>query len=51
LLVDLQPHQIHIYSIERPPADEHVVPVSPKRLKKIVLDLINNYDLKAQAFW
>ena len=51
LMVNLQPHQIHIYSIERPPADEHVVPVSPQRLDKIALDLINNYDLKVQAFW
>jgi len=51
LLVDLEPHQIHLYSIERPPADERVVPVAPKKLEKIASDLKNNYNLKVNAFW
>jgi wyosine [tRNA(Phe)-imidazoG37] synthetase (radical SAM superfamily) len=51
LLVDLQPHQIHIYSIERPPADEGLITVAPKKLEEIALELINNYGLKVKAFW
>jgi wyosine [tRNA(Phe)-imidazoG37] synthetase (radical SAM superfamily) len=50
-LRELRPGQIHIYSAERPTANEGIVTVSPKTLLKIEDELVNRQGLNASAFW
>lgn len=50
-LAELRPSEIHIYTVERPPATNVVLPVDPKTLEKIALDLIQRFNLHVQAFW
>ena len=50
-LAEVQPSEIHIYTVERPPATNFVFPVEPKKLEKIALDLIQRFNLNVQAFW
>lgn len=51
VLMDLNPEEIHIYSIARPTADAGVIPVHPKKLQEIELELNNKYHLPVKAFW
>ena len=51
VLIDLNPREIHIYSIARPTADTGLIPVLPKQLKEIELELVKKHDLTVKAFW
>ena len=50
-LVTLQPRLIHIYSIDRPTAEDDVIPVSGSQLKNIRDDLHSRFGLPVEAFW
>ena len=47
----IEPKLVHIYSAERPTADESVLCVSPKKLKGIADALNRQYGLNVKAFW
>jgi len=51
VLKDINPHEVHIYSTERPTAKDDLVRVSARKLSQIEGLLINKYDLLAHAFW
>ena len=50
LLAELNPKEIHIYSIDRPTAYDGVEVVSPNRLQDIAEDLRERFDLTVTAF-
>lgn len=50
LLAELNPKEIHIYSIDRPTAYDGVDIVSPKRLQDIAEDLKERFHLNVKAF-
>ncbi len=51
VLIDLNPEEIHIYSISRPTADAGVIPVNPKKLQEIEAQLNKKYHLPVKAYW
>jgi len=51
LLNELHPQEIHIYSAERPSAEEDVGRVAPERLQQIALHLRERFGLNVLAFW
>lgn len=51
LLAKLQPIEVHIYSVERPTAEENVVSVTSSRLRQIEGDLRKRFGLVVKAFW
>ncbi|MDT8382572.1 MAG: hypothetical protein RQ728_10020 [Brevefilum sp.] len=50
-LLEIKPREVHIYSSERPTADETVVCVSPAKLKVIEEDLNSRFGLNVTAYW
>lgn len=51
VLGNLQPGNVHIYSIDRPTAKGNIKRVSPQKLQRVKKDLCNRFDLNVQAFW
>jgi wyosine [tRNA(Phe)-imidazoG37] synthetase (radical SAM superfamily) len=49
-VLDIDPKEIHIYSTDRPTAEESVIKVDPGKLKQIENDLIKYYGLNVHAF-
>lgn len=49
-ILDIDPKEIHIYSTERPTAEESVVKVDPGKLKQIEDVLNDHYGLTVRAF-
>ena len=49
-VMDIAPKEIHMYSTDRPTAEDSVKKVNPERLKQIENDLINHYSLNVHAF-
>lgn len=49
-VLDIDPKEIHIYSTDRPTAEESVIKVDPGKLKQIENDLIKHYGLNVHAF-
>ncbi|MCB2202595.1 radical SAM protein [bacterium] len=47
----LQPQKVHIYSTERPTAENDIRCVPPARLEQIASELRDELGLDAQAFW
>ncbi|MFN2304949.1 MAG: radical SAM protein [Anaerolineales bacterium] len=50
-LSELHPLKVHIYSTERPTADDSVKNVSPNKLEWIANDLRKRFELEVTAFW
>jgi len=50
-LRELNPREVHVYSIARPPALEDIEAVSPNRLKMIAADLNTRFHLNAKGFY
>jgi wyosine [tRNA(Phe)-imidazoG37] synthetase (radical SAM superfamily) len=50
-LVDLQPCEIHIYSIDRPTPVSGILAVNADRLEKIACELQKKYFFPVKAFW
>lgn len=51
VLKDINPKEVHIYSIERPTAENNIVRVSSRKLKQIERKLNDHYKINAHAFW
>lgn len=51
ILREIMPTKVHIYSAERPTADDRVICVSPKKLVKIKEELNNQFGLDVEVFW
>ncbi len=51
VLREIKPQEVHIYSSERPTADEEVVCVSPAKLMKIEEELNSRFGLNVTAYW
>jgi wyosine [tRNA(Phe)-imidazoG37] synthetase (radical SAM superfamily) len=49
-ILDIDPKEVHIYSTERPTAEESVIKVDPRKLKQIENELIKHYGLNVHAF-
>ena len=47
---EINPSEVHIYSIERPSAENSVVRVGSRKLKQIERNLIDQYSINARAF-
>lgn len=50
-IVDIDPEEIHLYSTERPTAEEDIIRVDGRKLKRIESKLVQQYGLNARAFW
>lgn len=50
-LSELHPHNVHIYSTERPTSKSDVSCLSPEKLQSIEEDLRTRFDLNVDAFW
>lgn len=50
-LKEINPSEVHIYSIERPTAENGVVRVGGRKLKQIERNLNDQYSINARAFW
>lgn len=51
ILCEIKPREVHIYSSERPTANEGVVCVSPTKLKMIEEELCSRFGLNVTAYW
>jgi len=51
ILRELKPREVHIYSAERPTADDRVICVSSRKLMKIEEELNDRYGLNVKAYW
>jgi wyosine [tRNA(Phe)-imidazoG37] synthetase (radical SAM superfamily) len=49
-ILDIDPKEVHIYSTDRPTAEESVIKVDARKLKQIGNDLIKHYGLNVHAF-
>lgn len=50
VLLELNPNEIHIYTIERPTAVSGLKPVSAQKLNEIELELLSHYNLPVKAY-
>ena len=50
-LLEINPREVHIYSSERPTAEENVVKVDGEKLQRIESEMIDYYGLNTRAFW
>jgi wyosine [tRNA(Phe)-imidazoG37] synthetase (radical SAM superfamily) len=50
-LKEINPSEVHIYSIERLTAENSVVRVGSRKLKQIERNLKDRYSINARAFW
>ena len=50
IVIMLNPHEVHIYTVERSTADRRVERVQPYKLQKIAADLRTDYNLPIKAF-
>lgn len=51
ILTELKPKKVHLYSTERPTANESVKCVSPQQLQSIEMSLRSRFGLDVKAFW
>jgi hypothetical protein len=47
----IQPREVHIYSIDRPVPDPHLVRVAPQKLQEIARTGEQKTGVKFRAFW